>query len=134
MPIKDFVVIGFNMHTYIYARRRKNKKDQRLAIEWKWPQYNVWFNVRRCSQMPRIFYLYFTSFASFNFSIFWIILILDFTISHLLEFWTFRFLNNSFIGFYYFISFGFLYFPFWVSFSGLKTKRVELKTLLVGPL
>ena len=31
LPIKHFVVIGFIMHAYIYARRRKNKKDRRLA-------------------------------------------------------------------------------------------------------
>ena len=43
--------------------------------------------------------------------------IIEFTISLLLhiwtfDFWTFRFLNNSIIGFYYFTSFGFL--NFWI--------------------
>ena len=69
------------MHAYIYAIRRKNKKDRRLAIEQQC--------VRRCafrgldeisfrrkftyiyySQMPRIFSLYFTSFAYLNFWIY----------------------------------------------------------------
>ena len=47
LPIKHFAVIGFMMHAYIYAKRRKNKKDQRLAIEQERRQYNAWFNVRR---------------------------------------------------------------------------------------
>ena len=49
LPIKHFVVIGFIMHAYtsIYARRRKNKKDRRLAIEQERRQYNAWLNVHR---------------------------------------------------------------------------------------
>ena len=66
-----------------------------------------------------------------------IILLLDFTILHLLHIWTFGFLNNSFIGFYYFTSldfwtFVFLYFPFWVSFSGLFVSSIVLEIELKG--
>ena len=56
------------------------------------------------SQMPRIFSLYF-NFLIFELFDFWIILLLDFSISHLLHIWTFRFLNDSLIGFYYFTYF-----------------------------
>ena len=78
------------------------------------------------SRMPRIFSLYFTSFAYLNF---WIFKLLDFTISHFLHIWTFRFLNNSIIGFYYFTSFGFL--NFWILvfslLSFLLCKKINVK-------
>ena len=54
--------------------------------------------------------LLFQIFCIFELFNFWIFLLLDFTISNLLPIWTFQFLNNSFIGFYYFTSFGFLNF------------------------
>ena len=89
----------------------------------------------------------FTSFGYFNFSMLNYSIILDFTFSHLLDFLNFRCLNYYIIEFYIFTSygflkfsmfelfyywilhfhifwifdllvFGFLYFPFYVSFSG----------------
>ena len=47
--MRIFVVTGFIIHAYIYAKRRKNKKERRLAIEQERRQYNALFNVRRCA-------------------------------------------------------------------------------------
>ena len=49
LPIKHFVVIEFNMHAYLYARRRKNKKDRSLAIEQERRQYNALFDIHICA-------------------------------------------------------------------------------------
>ena len=56
--------------------------------------------------------LHFYIFWIFELFDFWIIWLLDFTFSHLLDTWTFRFLNNSTIWFYIFTSFGL--FNFWI--------------------
>ena len=55
------------------------------------------------SNAAYIFFI-FHIFCIFELLDFLIILLLDFTLSHLLHIWTFRFLNNSIIGFYYFTS------------------------------
>ena len=83
MTIKHFVVSGFNMDPYIYARKRKNTKDQRLAIEQERRQYNAWFNVCRCASNAAYIFFIFHIFWMFELFKFWIILLLDFTFSHL---------------------------------------------------
>ena len=79
------------------------------------------------SQMPHIFSLHFHNFWIFELFDFWIILLLDFTFSHLWDIWTFWFwmillLDFTFSHLLDFWTFGILYFPFWVSFSVLTFK------------
>ena len=67
-------------------------------------------NVNYRFGFPNAAYIFFIFhiFCLFELLNFWIILLFDLTFSQLLHIWTFRFLNNSSIGFYYFTSFGFL--------------------------
>ena len=73
---------------------------------YEWKQYFLFtYIILKC----RVDFFIFHIFCIFEL-LFWIILFVDFIFSHLLDIWTFRFLNNSIIGFNILTSFGFLNF------------------------
>ena len=49
LAYSTFCSYELNMHAYLYARRRKHKKDRRLATEQQRQQYNAWFSIRICA-------------------------------------------------------------------------------------
>ena len=90
------------MHTYIYARRRRN-----LAI-------------------LRIITINFFGFSNAAFIFFIFHIFLDFTFSHLLDFTFSNLLDFTFLHLLDFWALVFFIFPFWVSFSVIYNKQKRL--------
>ena len=96
---------------------------------------NIEINYIKNNNIILKWHIYFINVSTFKFLDFWMILLLVFTISNFLHFWTFGFLNISIIAFYflhflhfYFLISRFKYFPFWVPLSFVVDKFVVPNT------
>ena len=109
----EFDYYTFFSYWIQYARIYLCEKEKNKKIN-VWPYSRKRGNIMRGLIFVDVAYIFFIFhiFCIFELLDFWKILLLDFTISHVLHCWTFRFLNNSIIGCYYYTSFGFM--NFWI--------------------